>query len=79
MDPNKTPKYKNILLIRFSAIGDVAMTVPVLESVAKAYPDKHFTMLSNVRFAPFFAGMPENVSFIGILSLNLGCMIYIES
>ena len=66
MDPNKNPKYKNILLIRFSAIGDVAMTVPVLESVAKAYPDKHFTMLSNVRFAPFFAGMPGNVSFIGV-------------
>ena len=60
------PKYNNILLIRFSAIGDVAMTVPVLESVAKAYPDKHFTMLSNARFAPFFAGMPENVSFIGV-------------
>ena len=60
------PKYKNILLIRFSAIGDVAMTVPVLESVAKAYPDKHFTMLSNGRFAPFFTGMPENVSFIGV-------------
>lgn len=66
MDPNKNPKYQNILLIRFSAIGDVAMTVPVLESVAKAYPDKHFTMLSNVRFAPFFAGMPGNVSFIGV-------------
>ncbi len=60
------PKYNNILLIRFSAIGDVAMTVPVLESVAKAYPDKHFTMLSNARFAPFFAEMPENVSFIGV-------------
>lgn len=60
------PKYNNILLIRFSAIGDVAMTVPVLESVAKAYPGKHFTMLSNARFAPFFAEMPENVSFIGV-------------
>ena len=66
MDPNKNPKYKHILLIRFSAIGDVAMTVPVVESVAKAYPDKHFTMLSNVRFAPFFAGMPDNVTFIGV-------------
>jgi len=60
------PKYKNVLLIRFSAIGDVAMTVPVIDSLAKAYPDKHFTMLSNVRFAPFFAGMPDNVSFIGV-------------
>lgn len=60
------PKYKNVLLIRFSAIGDVAMTVPVIRSLAVAYPDKHFTMLSNGRFAPFFAGMPENVSFIGV-------------
>ena len=66
MAQNKNPKYKHILLIRFSAIGDVAMTVPVIHSLAKAYPDKRFTMLSNVRFAPFFAGMPENVSFIGV-------------
>ena len=66
MAQNNTPKYKHILLIRFSAIGDVAMTVPVVYSLAKAYPDKHFTMLSNVRFAPFFAGMPDNVSFLGV-------------
>jgi len=66
MAQNKNPKYKNILLIRFSAIGDVAMTVPVIQSLASAYPDKQFTILSNVRFAPFFAGMPENVSFMGV-------------
>ena len=66
MAQNNTPKYKHVLLIRFSAIGDVAMTVPVVYSLAKAYPDKHFTMLSNVRFAPFFAGMPDNVSFMGV-------------
>ena len=60
------PKYKNVLLIRFSAIGDVAMTVPVIHSLAKAYPDKRFTMLSNARFAPFFEGMPQNVSFMGV-------------
>ena len=66
MAQNKTPKYKNVLLIRFSAIGDVAMTVPVIHSLAKAYPDKHFTMLSNVRFAPFFKGLPDNVSFLGV-------------
>ena len=63
---NNTPKYKSVLIIRFSAIGDVAMTVPVVYSVAKAYPDTHFTMLSNVRFTPFFSGMPENFSFIGV-------------
>ena len=66
MAQSKSPKYKHILLIRFSAIGDVAMTVPVIQSLAEAYPDRQFTMLSNVRFAPFFAGMPHNVSFIGV-------------
>ena len=63
---SNTPKYNNVLLVRFSAIGDVAMTVPVIHSLAEAYPDKHFTMLSNVRFAPFFEHMPANVSFIGV-------------
>lgn len=60
------PKYKNVLLIRFSAIGDVAMTVPVIHSLATAYPDVHFTILSNVRFAPFFGHLPQNVTFMGV-------------
>ena len=64
MAQNKTPK--NVLLIRFSAIGDVAMTVPVIQSVAESYPEIRFTVLSNVRFAPFFEHMPENVSFWGV-------------
>lgn len=42
------------------------MTVPVIDSLAKAFPEKHFTLLSNVRFAPFFAGMQGNVSFMGV-------------
>lgn len=65
MAQNK-PKYKNVLLIRFSAIGDVAMTVPVIHSVAQAYPDVHLTVLSNQRFAPFYSGTPGNVSFMGV-------------
>ena len=31
-------KSLNILVIRFSSIGDVAMTVPVLDSFARQYP-----------------------------------------
>ena len=66
MDQNNSPKYKNVLLVRFSAIGDVAMTVPVINSLADAYPDVKFTMLSNAKFAPFFAHMPSNVTFMGV-------------
>lgn len=66
MAQNNTPKYRNVLLIRFSAIGDVAMTVPVIHSLAAAYPDVHFTMLSNSRFQPMFENLPANVSFLGV-------------
>ena len=31
-------KTEHILVIRFSAMGDVAMTVPVVYSLAKQYP-----------------------------------------
>lgn len=35
-----------LLCIRFSAIGDVAMTVPVVKALAMARPDLHIIMVS---------------------------------
>ena len=64
MPANDHIAYRNVLLIRFSAIGDVAMTLPILHSLAKAYPDRNFTMLTSYRFAPFFSGLPDNVSLL---------------
>lgn len=46
-------------------MGDVAMTVPVLDSFARAYPQHHITMMSDPRFEPFFCGMPANFTFLG--------------
>jgi ADP-heptose:LPS heptosyltransferase len=57
-------KKEHILVIRFSAMGDVAMTVPVIYSVAKAYPDVHITMLSRPFARPFFENLAPNVSFM---------------
>ena len=37
---------EHILIMRFSAMGDVAMTVPVVYSLARQYPDVRITMLS---------------------------------
>ena len=37
---------KQLLVIRFSALGDVAMLAPLLRQVAESYPDWDFTMLS---------------------------------
>lgn len=54
-----------ILVIRFSALGDVAMTVPVIYSLAIQYPQHEITVLSRAVLKPLFQGLPENVNFIG--------------
>ena len=40
-------KTEHILVIRFSAMGDVAMTVPVIQSLAKQYPKVRITLLES--------------------------------
>ena len=54
---------KKVLLLRFSAMGDVAMTAAALREFAPAHPDIHFTIVSRPLFAPFFEGV-DNVFFI---------------
>ena len=53
-----------MLVMRFSALGDVAMTVPVVWSLARQYPDVDITVLSRGSMASVFALMPENVRFV---------------
>ena len=54
---------KRLLIFRFSAMGDVAMTVPVIHAVAKAYPDLQIMIVSRLAFQPFFEKLPANISF----------------
>lgn len=54
-----------ILIIRFSALGDVAMTVPVIYSLASNYPMHEIYILSRRQFEPLFDTLPDNVHFIG--------------
>ena len=44
-----------ILVVRFSAIGDVAMTVPVVHSLATQYPQHQIKVLSRPNMATLFA------------------------
>jgi ADP-heptose:LPS heptosyltransferase len=53
---------KHIAVIRLSAMGDVAMTVPLLRTFAKQYPDVKVTVVSKAFFRPFFDDIP-NVAF----------------
>ena len=48
------PKQKHILVIRLSAMGDVAMTVPVLRALTMQHPELRITVLTRVFFKPFF-------------------------
>ncbi len=55
---------KKLLVIRFSALGDIAMTVPVVHDLAMQYPELDITMLSREMARPLFERMPGNVHFI---------------
>lgn len=55
-----------LLIIRLSALGDVAMTVPVIDSLARQYPQLEITVLSRPFMASMFAQMPANLRFQGI-------------
>ncbi|RYJ53240.1 lipopolysaccharide heptosyltransferase family protein [Flavobacterium petrolei] len=48
--------------MRLSAMGDVAMTVPVLRAFVKQHPQVKITVISRPFFKPFFEGIP-NLSF----------------
>lgn len=50
---------KHILVVRLSAMGDVAMTVPVLRVLLDTYPDLKITVVSRSFFKPFFQTLPE--------------------
>ncbi len=54
---------KHILIIRLSAMGDVAMMVPVINAFAKAYPDVKISVLSKPFFRPIIETIP-NITFI---------------
>jgi len=49
----------HILVIRLSAMGDVAMTVPVLRALLQQHPHLKITVLTRGFFAPFFRDLPN--------------------
>ena len=58
-------KKEHILIMRFSALGDVAMMVPVVYSLAMTYPDVRITVLSRKFARAFFEDLAPNVYFMG--------------
>ena len=60
-----------LLIIRFSAMGDIAMTAPVIKQLACSYPDLEISMVSRPFAAAFFTKdilgeCAQRIRFIGI-------------
>lgn len=56
---------KKVAVIRFSALGDVAMLVPVVRTAAQQNPGIDFTVVSRLQTADLWSDMPDNVHFFG--------------
>lgn len=64
--PAGAVKYKNVLIARFSALGDVAMTVPVVYSVCNANPGTRFIMITQKVASTLFVNAPANLVVEGV-------------
>lgn len=61
---------KRLLVFRFSAMGDVALTVPAIRAVIRDYPDVHITLVSRPLYATFFYKIP-NLTYFSLESKYL--------
>ena len=60
--PRKNKKGRDILISRFSALGDVAMTLPSVYNACSANPDDRFYFLTRNHPAQVFINRPENLT-----------------
>lgn len=59
------PLPNHILVFRFSALGDVAMTVPVIKNLLARYPKLEITYVTVPFHAPLFSGI-DRLHFFGV-------------
>ncbi|NNK87009.1 MAG: glycosyltransferase family 9 protein [Flavobacteriaceae bacterium] len=59
--------FKHILVIRLSAMGDVAMLVPVIRALSSAYPELKITILTR----PFFKPLFDDLQKVSVFEIDL--------
>ncbi len=62
-------KSDRILIVRLSAMGDVAMTVHAVAALRRAYPDVAITVLTRRAWGPFFRDV-ERIDFLTLEGAN---------
>lgn len=65
----------NVLVIRLSALGDVAIMAPLVERYASANPGLRFTVAGPPLLQPLFEGM-DNVEYLGLKKKQSFIKIY---
>ena len=58
------PTRNRLLVVRLSALGDVAMTIPAIYSLARQHPEVEVCVLTEQKFASLFLEPPANLRLI---------------
>ncbi len=66
MQRSKGNKARNILIARFSALGDIAMALPTVYNACRSNPDRNFYFLTRHHPASLFINAPENLTVVGV-------------
>lgn len=56
---------KTVLMARFSALGDIAMTIPVVYSACRTHPSVRFVMVTRPSMTSIFMAAPANLTVVG--------------
>lgn len=66
MAQNEPKRQRCVLITRFSALGDVAIALPVVYSVCNENPDVKFVFVTRGRPAQMFINRPSNLTVLGV-------------
>lgn len=64
--PSTPVRVPNILLVRFSSIGDVLLTTPLLRALRRRHPEARITMLTKRAYAPLLEDNPHLSEIIAL-------------
>jgi len=59
-------EYKNILVVRFSSLGDIVLTTPVLDALRRRFPNADLSFLLKEDFAKLLLGHPSGCEVISL-------------
>ena len=77
---NKTKKFKRILIIKISSLGDIILAVPSLKAIRQRFPYAKVTLLTLGRYTSLFYDCPYVDNVVGLEKKykSISCMLRIS-